>query len=154
VIVRAVIDTQIIIRGIVRRRQSAAGQVFDLALAGELVRGVTSPLLLDELRRVLKRDEIRKLTEPPLEDALIERAVAYVGQRFEVVPGLFVDVDKVPDDAKDNPLVEAALEAEVPSIVSDDRDLKSLKVIQVAGFRAIQIYAPGPFLKHVTGDSS
>jgi predicted nucleic acid-binding protein len=56
-----------------------------------------------------------------------------------VVAGAFKEVDKVPDDAKDKPLVEAALEGAAEAIVSDDVDLLSLKVVKVRGFRPVQM---------------
>ena len=149
---RVVLDTQIIVRGLVRRRTSAAVELFDLALESRRIVGVISPMLLDECARVLKMSEIRTMaTNPPLDDDLIERAVRYIGERFTVVPGDFQDVDRVPTDAKDNPLVEAALEGSAQAIVSDDDHLLSLKVVKVDGFRPVQVYAPGPFLKYVLG---
>ena len=113
---------------------------------------VTSPLLLEECESVLSLSHVRALTNPPLDDDLIQRAIGYVGERFTVVAGAFKDVDKVPDDAGDNPLIEAALEGATEAIVSDDVDLLSLKVVKVRGFRPVQIYAPGPFLKYVLGE--
>lgn len=148
---RVVLDTQLVVRGLVRRRRSAAVELFELALAGARVTAVTSPLLLSEVERVLKQPAIRGLARPPLDDDLIERAMRFIGERFTVVPGTFQDVHKVPEDAKDNPLVEAALEGDAEAIVSDDEDLLSLKVVKVSGFRPVQVYAPGPFLKHVLG---
>jgi len=148
---RVVLDTQIVIRGLIRRRESAAVDLFDLALEGLRVVGVTSPLLLQESERVLKLPDIRTMASPRLDDDLIERAVRYIRERFSVVPGAFSEVDKVPDDAKDNPVIEAALEGEAEAVVSDDEDLLSLKVVKVLGFRPVQIYAPGPFLKYVLG---
>jgi predicted nucleic acid-binding protein len=50
-------------------------------------------------------------------------------------------------DFRDNPVVEAALEVEADTIVSEDGDLLSLKVVRVSGFRPIQVLAPGPFLR-------
>lgn len=64
---------------------------------------VTSPVLLEEYESVLRLPHVRGLTNPPLDDDLIQRAIQYVGERFIVVAGAFKDVDKVPDDAKDNP---------------------------------------------------
>jgi predicted nucleic acid-binding protein len=97
---------------------------------------------------VLRLPQIRTLAVPSLDDELIERVVRYLGERFFVVPGAFKDVEKVPADAKDNPLIEAALEAAAEAVVSDDIDLVSLKVVKVRGFLPLQIYAPGPFLKY------
>ena len=48
VVPKAVLDTQIVIRGLVRRRNSAAVELFDLALEGVRMLAVTSPLLLEE----------------------------------------------------------------------------------------------------------
>lgn len=112
---------------------------------------VTSPLLLEECESVLRLPEVRVLTSPALDDDLIRRAITHIGERFTVVAGAFEDVDKVPDDAKDNPLIEAALEGAAEAIVSDDVDLLSLKVVKVQGFRPVQIYAPGPYIKYVLG---
>ena len=106
---KAVLDTQLVIRGLVRRRKSAAVELFDLALEGVRIPAVTSPLLLEEYESVLRLPQVRGLTNPPLDDDLIQRAMQYIGERFIVVAGEFKDVDKVPDDAKDNPLIEAAL---------------------------------------------
>lgn len=150
--VRAVLDTQIVVRGILRLRPSAAVAVFDEALAGERLVGVTSSLLLDEVARVLRRGEIRKLARPPLDNALVDRVVSYLARRFEVAPGAFRALDKVPDDAKDHPLVEAALEVEAEAIVSEDQDLLSLKVVIVAGFRPVQVYAPSMYLKRLLAE--
>lgn len=115
---KAVLDTQLVIRGLIRRRRSAAVELFDLALEGIRVVGVTSPLLLDEAVRVMKLPNIRSLASPALDDDLIERTVRYIGERFTVVQRTFQGVDKVPDDAEDNPLIEAALEGGAAAIVS------------------------------------
>lgn len=146
---RVVLDTQLVIRGVVGRRKSAAVALFDLALERVRIVAVASPLLLEEYDSVLRLPEVRGLTDPPLDDDLIQRAMRYIVQRFTYVTGSFKDVEKVPDDARDNPLVEAALEGAAEAIVSDDTDLLSLKVVKVSGFRPVQIYAPGPFLKSV-----
>jgi len=113
------------------------------------MRAVTSPVLLEECQNVLRMPQVRGLTDPPLDDDLIQRALGYIVERFVVVTGSFKHVDKVPDDVRDNPLIEAALEGAVEAIVSDDADLLSLKVVKVHGFRPVHIYAPGPFRKFV-----
>lgn len=148
---KAVLDTQLVIRGIVGRRKSAAVELFDLALEGGRMVAVTSPFLLDECDSVLRLPEVRRLTHPPLDDDLIQRVMRYIVERFTIVTGSFKGLDRVPDDVRDNPLIEAALEGAAEAIVSDDVDLLSLKVVKVRGFRPVQIYAPGPFLKFVVG---
>ncbi len=144
VVLRVVLDTQILVRGLIRRRTSAAVELFDLALESRRIVGVTSPMLLDECARVLKMPEIRTMASPPLDDDLIERAVRYIGERFTVVAGAFQDVDRVPKDAKDNPLVEAALEGSAQAIVSDDGHLLSLKVVRSMGSNRSRSMRPDP----------
>lgn len=113
--------------------------------------GVTSPALLAEFQRVLSLSAIRRLTQPPLEDDIILRSVEHVARHFYVTDGAFRDVDKVPLDFKDNPLVEAALEAEAELIVSDDHDLLSLKFVRIPGFRIIEITPPSVVLRRIAG---
>lgn len=144
---RAVLDTQIIVRGIVRRRASLAVDLFDRALGRSGLVAVMSPMLLAEVERILKLDEIRRLANPSLDDDIIAGALKQIADTFDLVAGAFQDIDKVPTDAKDNPIVEAALEGSAEWIVSDDADLLSLKVVKVRGFRPVQVLAPGPFMR-------
>ena len=48
---------------------------------------VTSPLLLEEYECVLRLPHVRALTNPPIDDDLIQRAIGYIGERFIVVAG-------------------------------------------------------------------
>jgi predicted nucleic acid-binding protein len=106
--------------------------------------GVTSPALLAEVRQVLRI--ARALTG--WTDDEIRSAVTHVAKNFIVVPGHFRDVRQVvPEDAKDNPLFEAALEGDAGFVVSDDRAVLDMKRISFAGYRAIEVVAPRPFLR-------
>jgi hypothetical protein len=67
------------------------------------MRAVTSPILLEECQSVLEMPDVRRLTDPPLDDDLIHRAMGYIVGRFVVVTGSFKNIDKVPDDPGDNP---------------------------------------------------
>ena len=84
---KAVLDTQLVVRGLVRRRKSAAVELFDLALEGVRMLAVTSPVLLEEYESVLRLPHVRRFTNPPLDDDLIQRAIQYIGERFIVVAG-------------------------------------------------------------------
>jgi predicted nucleic acid-binding protein len=67
-----------------------------------------------------------------------------------VVQGVYTDVNLVPRDAKDNPVVACALEGEAEYIVTDDRrDLLVLKAVRVAGHRVVQIVGLRPFLRQI-----
>jgi predicted nucleic acid-binding protein len=141
---RAVLDTQIVVRGLVRRRPtSAAVLIFERAMNGAFA-AVTSPSLLAEVRQVLRI--ARPLTG--WTDDEIRKAVDHVAKRLIVVPGHFRDLRQVvPEDAKDNPLFEAALEADAGFVVSDDLAVLDMKRVHFAGFRAIEVVAPRPFLR-------
>jgi hypothetical protein len=51
--------------------------------------------------------------------------------------------------AEDVPIVSAALEGGADYIVSNDAGLLELKTVAVAGFRMVQVIAPGPFINQV-----
>jgi predicted nucleic acid-binding protein len=141
---KAVIDTQVVVRGLARLKPaSAAVQVFERVMRGE-VTGVTSPMLLDEVRQTLR--VVRTLTG--WTDDEIRRAVDHVASRMIVVPGLILDLRQiVPSDLRDNPLFEAALEADAAFVVSEDRAVLGCKRVQFSGYRAIEVLAPRPFLR-------
>ena len=146
-LVRAVVDTNILVRGILRRREAAAVRVFD-----GLVRGDFQPLISDyilrEVTKTLREPEVRALRG--LEDNEIDAIVGALRGVCEFVPGDYQDLEKVPRDLKDRPIVAAAIEGGAHFLVTDDRrDLLPLKVILLAGYRPLQIVTPGDFLRHV-----
>jgi uncharacterized protein len=106
---------------------------------------LTSTSLLDELVGVLLRPRIRRRGRFAVEEIAALRVL--LERKARVVPGTY-EVDLVPRDPKDNPVVACALEGGAPFIVTNDRrDLLALKVILVAGHPAIQIVQPAPFLR-------
>jgi predicted nucleic acid-binding protein len=141
---KAVIDTQIVVRGLARLKpSSAAVQVFERAMNGELA-GVTSPVLLGEVRQTLR--VVRTLTG--WTDDEIRRAVEHVASRLIVVPGRIGKLRQiVPEDLRDNPLFEAALEADAEFVVSEDRAVLGCKRVEFSGYRGIEVVAPRPFLR-------
>jgi putative PIN family toxin of toxin-antitoxin system len=146
-LVRAVVDTNILVRGILRRREAAAVRVFD-----SLVRGDFQPLISDyilsEVTKTLQEPEVRALRR--LEDNEIDAIVGALRDVCEFVPGDYQDLEKVPRDLKDRPIVAAGIEGGAHFLVTDDRrDLLPLKVILLAGYRPLQIVTPGDFLRHL-----
>jgi hypothetical protein len=142
-----VIDPGVLVRGLLRPRPSAALTVVELALEGVRLTGIVSPVLLEEVLALLSRPEMRRLTRPPLEDALIDRFVRHIASRFELTPGALRGVEGLPPAGVDNPAVAAALEGRADAIISDDPALEDLASIEVPGFQRVDVCEPGAFLR-------
>ncbi len=114
-----------------------ANTTFELAISEPMLRELASTMRCPRLQRY-----------GPFTARDLERIEGVLRRLAVVVPGLYEDIDMVPTDAKDNPIVACALESTADYIVTDDRrDLLPLKVIPVAGHKLIQIVAPGAFLR-------
>jgi putative PIN family toxin of toxin-antitoxin system len=146
-LVRAVVDTNVLVRGVLRRREAAAAGVFDALVRGDF-RPLISDYILGEVRKTLCEPDVRALRR--LQDNEIGAIVGALREVCEFVPGDFRDLEKVPRDLKDRPIVAAGIEGGAHFLVTDDRrDLLPLKVILLAGYRPLQIVTPGDFLRHI-----
>lgn len=106
---------------------------------------VTSSAILDELVDVLTRPKLRTQAGLTFED--VARIRVGLQQFAETVPGAYRDVDVVPTDQKDNPVVATALEGEATHLVTlDERDLLAMKVIVDRAHHPVQIVSPPDFL--------
>jgi len=114
-VIRAVLDTNTIVSGL--GWGGPPGAVLDAALAGDF-EIVTSPALLDELRRVLGYPKLQAVIGDA--DELIE-LVALAA--IVVTPTETVELVRDPDDDR---LIEAALAAHADVIVTGDQDLLTL----------------------------
>ncbi len=145
--VRAVVDTNILVRGILRRRgQSAAVRVFDALVRGDFT-ALLSDYILDEVRKTLREPDVRALRR--LTDDEIDGIAAGLRAVCEMVPGTYEDLDKVPRDIKDRPVVAAGVEGGARYLVTGDNHLLSLKVVIVSGYRPLQIVSPGDFMREL-----
>lgn len=135
-VVRVVVDSNLLVAALLSRDpDSPTVRLFRRAVARHIV-AFTSRFQLAELVDVLSRPKFRKAVS--LEDAL--RFVGFVREKFHMVEGRHADLDVVPEDAKDNPIVAIGLEAEAQYLVTDDvKHLIPLKVIRVTGHRPLQI---------------
>jgi predicted nucleic acid-binding protein len=149
--VRAVLDTQVVLRGLLGARSSACTILYE-ALAQNVFVGVTSPHILEELRTVLEgltsrgRYELTPARSTELLDAYQRIA--------QPVDGLLIlrDLNLLPPiPVEDEPIVAAAIEADAEYVVTDDGGLLDVKAVAISGHRTIQIIAPGPFAKRVLG---
>ena len=129
--IRAVLDTNTIVSGV--GWGGPPGAVLDAALDGRF-EIVTSPTLLDELRRVLNYPKLQEVVGDA--DELVKfLALAAV----LVTPTQTVTISRDPDDDR---LIEAALAANADVIVTGDQDLLTLGSVD-----QIRILTPRQFLE-------
>ena len=104
--------------------------------------------MLDEFLEVLLRPRVRLLTGLTVRQAV--QLAVNIRRRAHVVGGLYADIDMVPTDPKDNPILACALEGDAEYLVTQDkRDLLALKDHHVAGHRTIHIVIPASFLRNI-----
>jgi putative PIN family toxin of toxin-antitoxin system len=115
-LITAVLDTNVLVSGIGWRR-SIPGRILDALVAGGFV-AVTSPDLLDELKRVLRYPKLaRAIAGSQRLLALVEVATLVVqpSDRLAIVA-----------DEPDNRFLEAAAAAGADFLVTGDRELLAL----------------------------
>jgi putative PIN family toxin of toxin-antitoxin system len=140
---RAVLDTSVLVSSILRF-DGPSGLVLRAARRGAFT-VVTSPSILDELVDVLTRPKLRAQTHLTLDE--VAQVRVSLQQLAETVPGAYCDLEVVPTDSKDNPVVATALEGGADYLVSlDARDLLALKVVLGRAHRPVQIVNPLDFL--------
>jgi putative PIN family toxin of toxin-antitoxin system len=156
-VVRAVLDTQIVVRGLLGIRRSACAHVFE-ALAEGAFTALASPHILTELRMVLTLPRLRArygLTDDQVSeliDAYSRQAEMVAGSLL--LPQSFRSSEGSPPPAvpvEDIPIVAAALEGGAEHLVTDDSGLLDVKTLLVAGYQPVKVTAPGPFVDQVLG---
>lgn len=134
---RAVLDTNTIVSAVGWGGTPAA--VLDAALAGHF-EIVTSPALLDELRRVLAYPKLQAVIGDADELIKLLALAAIV-----VTPREAVEIVRDPDD---NRLIEAAQAGQADVIVSGDQDLLTLvhvgKISVLTPREFLESLNPGP----------
>lgn len=133
--VRAVVDTNILIRALIKPRGTVGPILTQLAVGAYTV--VYSQPLLDELVEKLALPRIRD--KYGLDHQAIETTLALLALRGEWVRP--TRVVKVCRDPNDNALLEAALAGSAEYIVSGDQDLLVLR-----RFETVRIVTPRVFL--------
>ncbi|MEW6568536.1 MAG: putative toxin-antitoxin system toxin component, PIN family [Chloroflexota bacterium] len=134
--IRAVVDTNIILRALIKPR-GTVGPILQSLRNAEYALLYTDPLLA-ELAGVLARPRLRHKYGLTAEDAGTVLALILVrGQA--VVPSRRISVCR---DPTDNVILEAAVAGQADAIVSGDHDLLALNP-----FEGIPILAPAVFLR-------
>lgn len=137
---RAVVDTNVLIRAIIRPHGSV-GRLLEKLVDRDFTLLYSVPLL-EELIDVLGRPRIRvkyHLTDEVLRDATM--AILRFGE--EVVPGRRIQTCR---DPKDDMVLEAAVAGRADAIVSTDGDL-----IALSPFEGIPVLGPAEFLARLEG---
>ena len=127
---RAVFDCMVFLQASTRPQRPAARLFIDYVEGGDLALYV-SDAILDEVRHVLGRPQIRA-KNPSLTDEAVEEffhRIGQVAQKIENVPAFTLARD--PDDG---PYLNLALAAATDYLVTRDQDM--LDLMQDAGFRS------------------
>jgi uncharacterized protein len=132
-VTRAVLDTNTWVSGL--GWGGPPGEVVEAALAGRF-EVVTSPALLDELRRVLAYPKLAAIFGGADEIVELIALASHV-----VRPTMTRDLVRDPDD---NRVLEAAIAAGADVIVTGDTDLLDLQIIE-----GTRIVTPADFLDEI-----
>ena len=134
--VKVVVDSNLLVSALLTRDPSSPTvELFRRAISRE-ISAYTSPFQLSELVDVLTRPRFRRAVT--VQDAM--RFVGLIKDRFTVVAGAYRDLDVVPKDAKDSPIVAIGLEVEADFLVTEDaKHLLSLKAIRLPGHKTLQM---------------
>ena len=143
--IRAVLDTNVLLRGLTRAT-GPSREILEALVAAKAFHLVTSAEILGELGDVLQRPTFKRHVE--FTDFEIMRAVRGLRGVAQFVPGAYVELMAVPTDPDDNMVVACALEGGAGYLVTDDRrDLLPLKAIRVSGHHVVQVVTPRGFLR-------
>jgi len=123
---RVVLDTSILVRMVLSTPITIAGKILSALHAGEFV-VVVSPQLLDELRETLRSPFVS--AKHGMDEDEIATFVSDFALFAETTPGAITPeipslARRDPDDVK---IVAAAMEGKAAYLVSQDKDLLSLK---------------------------
>ena len=127
-----VLDTNVLISSIFWEKGNSH-KIVDIAIEQKIT-NFTSPEMLNELARVL-RQKFKQTEE------YIESQLALIANYSQIIePKIKANV--VPEDAKDNMIIECALSADADYIITGDKHLLKLKE-----YKGIKILAPKEFLE-------
>ena len=136
--IRAVLDTNVIVSGVIRQA-GPPGELLRGALEAGSFTLVTSATLLEEVAETLWEDKIRKYHRWDQEQLL-----AFLGRLYrhsQVTPGQLT-IQVIADDPDDNAVLACAHEGNAAYIVTGDRHLLSL-----GAYEGIAIVTPVQFLR-------
>jgi putative PIN family toxin of toxin-antitoxin system len=142
--VRAVLDTQIVFRGLLGRRESRCAEIFGALSDGAFI-AVVSAHIIKELRAVFDLPKVRSRYR--ITDEQVDEFVDAYERIAERTPGNLVLPDDFRAPPEDVPILSAALEGNAEYLVTDDSDFLDLKSLVVSGYRPVEIVAPSLFVR-------
>jgi putative PIN family toxin of toxin-antitoxin system len=137
-VIRAVIDTSVLMRYLIRPSSTIKGLIEVRWLAYE-VQMVTSPELVEELEGVLRRDYIQALIRPEEGQALLDA----IYQKAEMLPS-FGEVPSFTRDPKDDKFVACALAGRADYLVTVDQDILVLEAVG-----DVRLVTPSDFVRTI-----
>ena len=135
---RVVIDTNVIVSGILSR-QGATAEILNAWRERRFLL-LSSPAIVAEIRAVLRYPRIHR--KYPLTDAEIDQVISLIEHDALLVPGSADVAGSVPADPKDEMFLACALDDQAEVIVSGDHHLLDLGV-----YMEIPIIAARQFLE-------
>ena len=121
--IRAVLDTSVLIRYLIRP-SAAIKELIEVRWLGDEVQMVAAPELVEELKGVLKREYMQQLIRPEEGQALPEA----IEQKAEMLPSLG-QVPPYTRDPKDDKFVACALAGSADYLVTVDEDILLLEAV-------------------------
>ena len=134
--IRAVIDTSVLIRYLIKPSAAIKELIEERWLGGE-VQMVTALDLIAELEGVLKRDYIQTLIRAEEGQALLDA----ITQKADILPPLG-PVPAYTRDPKDDKFVACALVGDANYLITEDKDMLVLEVVG-----DVRIVTPYDFLR-------
>ncbi len=135
---RVVIDTNVLISGLFGIQNAPSAHILN-AIRDQKIIMITSPLILEEIREVIHRERIIKLTKMTPKEQ--EHFMNMLIERSEIVEGTR-NMPKNSRDKKDDKFLSCALDAQADYIVTGDQDLLILNI-----YEEIPIITPREMLK-------
>lgn len=129
-IIKAVIDTNVLISGLFAQSGSIA--ILMKLWIEERFHLIASESILSELYRTLHKPTIQKHFSPS--EAIITEYIEAIRERAVITPGLY-KTDRIKKDPSDNKFLSCAFEGKADYIVSGDKHLKEVK--QFHGIRIV-----------------
>ena len=138
--IRAVLDTNILISALITKKHSAPFQLHQAFIAQKFIL-ITSPAILSEAEEVINRKKIVKYHKlsPEQRKAIIEQLLTLCYVTLGLVKSKKVIIER---DPKDDKFLHAAIEAHADYIVTGDKDLLVLQKVE-----GIKIITPREFLE-------
>jgi putative PIN family toxin of toxin-antitoxin system len=122
-VIRAVIDTSVLIRYLVKP-SVAIKELIEMRWLGDEVQMVTAPELIAELEGVLGRDYVQALIQPEEGQALLD-AIYF---KADILPPLG-PIPSYTRDSKDDKFIACALAGDAEYVITVDKDLLILETL-------------------------